>query len=106
MTQTPMDEMGSILQAAVKAVTGPRNEAYGPPHLNHGCTAALWRAYLQRRFGLVLDLDGRDVCLMNVLQKISRDAHCRQTDNLIDIAGYAENAVHCPDHLGSLLPDA
>lgn len=93
-----MTPLGSILRAALDAVTGPRHVTYGPPALNHGCTAALWRAYLLRRFSLRVELDGRDVCLMNALQKISRDAHHRQDDNLVDVAGYAENAAHCPPH--------
>ena len=65
--------------------------AYGPPELNHGCTAELWRAYIKRRFGVDLELDGQDVCWLNTLQKISREANMRQRDNLVDVIGYALN---------------
>lgn len=30
--------------------------------------------------------------MLNILQKISRDQHAPKLDNLVDIAGYAENA--------------
>lgn len=84
----------SVLDEAARIVDGDRNAAYGDPNGNHGCTAAMWTAYLTRR-GLLIDglaLDARDVCMLNVLQKASRDAHWRQRDNLTDIAGYVRNA--------------
>lgn len=83
---------GTILHEAAQIVDGDRNEAYGDPDGNHGATAALWNAYLYRRYHYVATLDARDVCMLNVLQKVSRDAHWRQRDNLVDICGYARNA--------------
>ena len=74
------------------AVIRERRRSYGNPAGNHRTTAELWIAYLARRFGVRLALGPRDVCLMNILQKISRDAHAAMWDNLVDIAGYAENA--------------
>jgi hypothetical protein len=38
------------------------------------------------------EITPRQVCVMNILQKISRDAHAEQDDNLLDIIGYAVNA--------------
>jgi len=83
----------NVLEEAAHLVGGDRGEAYGPPSENHGCTADLVTAYLRRR-GLLAPgaaLDARDVCWINVLQKISRDAHDRRRDNLVDTAGYVLN---------------
>lgn len=85
---------GTVLDEAAAIVDGPRREKYGEPGDNHGATAAFWTTYLRRR-GLLADgaeLDGRDVCWMNVFQKGSRDAHVRQRDNLVDGAGFLRNA--------------
>ena len=69
-----------------------RGRYYGEKRQNHACTADLWSAFLTRRFGVAISLTARDVCLINALQKISRDANRPKADNLIDLAGYAENA--------------
>lgn len=100
----------TILDEAAEITSGQRQTHYGHPRDNHGCTAALWTAYLVRRAQArlremqsrphddgcelehLLTLDGRDVCMLNILQKASRDANLRVRDNLVDIAGYARNA--------------
>lgn len=53
----------------------------------------MWSAYLGKK------ISARDVCMLNILQKVSRDLHGQKFDNLVDIAGYAENAylVERPD---------
>jgi hypothetical protein len=79
----------SILEEAAELVRGPRAAAYGTPAENHGRTAALWSAYLGTA------ISARDVCMLNVLQKLSRDRHSPGRDNLVDVAGYAENADRC-----------
>lgn len=79
----------SILQDAETVTSGDRREQYGHPFDNHNRTAQLWSAYLGR------PLTARDVCMMNILQKVSRDAHAAVRDNLVDIAGYAANADLC-----------
>jgi hypothetical protein len=76
----------SPLLAAREAVYGQRRLDYGTPKANHERTAALWSAYLGHPIRAV------DVCLMNILQKVSRGAHSLTHDTLVDIAGYAENA--------------
>lgn len=98
-----------ILKEAESIVNGDRMKFYGHPSANHGCTAALWTAYLNRRCdrgdaGYVLELSARDVCMLNILQKISRDANRRKEDNLTDIIGYAVNAAMIEDRETS--PDA
>jgi hypothetical protein len=84
----------NILQEADKIIHGDRNEQYGTPLDNHGTTAAFWNTYLAalRRRGKV-DLDAEDVCWLNVLQKISREATtgAQKRDTAVDVAGYAGN---------------
>lgn len=86
--------MSRIATEAITAVAD-RMADYGPPAENHACTAELWRTYLERRHGVTVELDAHDVCLLNVLQKVSRDAHTRKRDNLVDVIGFAINAEMC-----------
>lgn len=87
--------MGGVLEEARRLVDGARNNAYGHPLDNHTTTAELFSAYLSRKYGPMpvfeLGLDAEDVCWFNILQKCSRDAHAPGRDNLVDVAGYAEN---------------
>ena len=76
----------TILEEASRVVDGERMESYGRPTENHQRTADLWSAYLGRR------ITADQVCMLNLLQKISRHAHSWKRDNLVDIAGYARNA--------------
>lgn len=82
----------TILDEAADITANDRQRYYGHPADNHGNTAALWTAYLERKFGFPGTLTGRDVCLMMVLLKISRDANKVNRDNLVDGAGYLRNA--------------
>ena len=75
-----------ILKEAARVVDGPRQESYGHPLRNHARTAALWSAYLG------VTITPRQVCMLNSLQKISRDANRAKRDNLVDLAGWARNA--------------
>ncbi|MEK9644558.1 MAG: DUF6378 domain-containing protein [Alphaproteobacteria bacterium] len=80
-----------ILDEAQALVCGARREAYGHPRVNHAATAAMMEAYLRRRYG-VAQFDARDVCIFNILQKVSRLAQTpAHRDSLVDIAGYAAN---------------
>jgi hypothetical protein len=82
----------TILHEALEITSGERNRAYGHPRENHQNTADFWTGYLRRKYGAdVPTLTARDVCLMMVLLKVSRDANCERRDNLVDIAGYARN---------------
>lgn len=85
----PEDDFPSksnCLTRAAALVDGPRRETYGHPKDNHARTAAMWSAYL----GVPISL--RQVCMLNALQKISRDAHAPKEDNLDDICGWTRNA--------------
>lgn len=86
-TMTP----NQLLEEAEKAVLGPRQEDYGPPGQNHRCTADLWSAFLSRTTGRPIAISPDDVCNMNILQKISREANSHKDDNDVDIIGYALN---------------
>lgn len=82
----------TVLEEAARISSGDRQRYYGHPADNHGNTAELWAAYLERRFGTGVALTARDVCLMMILLKVSRDANAVKRDNLVDICGYARNA--------------
>jgi hypothetical protein len=79
----------SVLGKAHAITEGPRCEAYGLPEENHARTAAMWGDYLG------VKITAHDVCMLNILQKVSRQRHRASTDNLVDIAGYAANAERC-----------
>lgn len=80
------EKAASLLLDALDIVSHARRATYGTPKDNHARTAALWSAYLG------CPITPRQVCLLNALQKISRDAHAPKRDNLVDLAGYAANA--------------
>lgn len=73
-----------ITEKARRLVFGERGEKYGHPVPEAARIAALWSAYL------AFELRPEDYPVMMMLVKIAREAHAHQTDNLIDIAGYAE----------------
>lgn len=79
----------TILEEAAEITSVDRNKTYGPPRDNHSRTAALIAAYLSGVNGR--EIDFRDTCWLNVLQKASRDVFHRQRDNLVDAAGYLRN---------------
>lgn len=82
--------MSTILDEAAEITAVDRQKAYGHPADNHGATAAMWSAYLGKRLGA--PLTARDVCLMQIMVKVSREANAPKRDNLVDICGYARNA--------------
>lgn len=92
----PSGDSPSVLEEARRAVAS-RVESYGPPRDNHERTANLWSIYLRGVLRDKVNVSARDVCLLNILQKVSRDIHRPKRDNLVDIAGYAENANLCED---------
>lgn len=92
----PAPHPSSVLAEASEIVAGARRASYGRPIDNHQRTANLWNAYLAVLPGeSPQPLTPRDVCMLNILQKISRDRFQPKRDNLVDIAGYAENAQLC-----------
>lgn len=82
-------EHKSVLTEAEGIIHGARNADYGHPLDNHSTTAALMTAFLQRKYGAAVSLDADDVCIFNVLQKVSRLANTPgHRDSLVDIGGY------------------
>jgi len=81
----------TILEEAAEITTGERNADYGPPEKNHASTAYYWRGWIRDKYGVEIPFDIDDVCMMDSLQKISRQAHKRKRDNLVDICGYLRN---------------
>ena len=77
--------MGSILDEAKEIVDGSRRNDYGTPKENHQRTADLWSTYLG------VKISAEQVCMLNILQKISRSMNKTTRDTLVDIAGYARN---------------
>jgi len=82
----------SVLTEASEVVDGPRAQDYGHPADNHSTTAKMVSAWLQRRYGVQLELDAIDVCAFNDLQKTSRLANTPDHhDSLVDKCGYTRN---------------
>jgi hypothetical protein len=75
----------TILDEAAEIVHGARNEDYGTPLDNHSRTAAFWSTYLG------IPITAEQVCVLNILQKISRSMNLLTHDTMVDIAGYAAN---------------
>lgn len=88
----PASPPETILEEAARVTRGDRQDFYGSPSENHTCTAQMWSAYLTRsNSGRPVFVSAADVCMLNILQKASRQAHAPKRDNLVDIAGYAAN---------------
>lgn len=83
----PKSTPASSILAEAADVVAARGKRYGSPMANHNRTAQLWGAYLG------VELTAADVCKLNILQKLSRDRHQANRDNLVDVAGYVENAL-------------
>ena len=83
----------NVLEEANDIIHGDRNKKYGHPRDNHGTTAILFSHFLSRKYGKGTTplLNAEDVCMFNILQKISREANSHSRDNLVDIAGYVGN---------------
>ena len=74
----------AVLEAALAAVNGERNESYDEPEDNFGRTAQLWSAYL------TVNITPVDVAVLMVLIKVARLMHTPgHVDSWVDIAGYA-----------------
>lgn len=81
----------TILEEAQRITDGDRPTAYAHPLVNHTRTADLWSTY----FGVPITAE--QVCMANILQKISRSMHTITRDSLVDIAGFARNVEKVQD---------
>jgi len=73
----------NILKEADKLTSGDRQADYGHPSEDFTRTAALWSAYKGVEFTV------KDVPMMMILLKVSRERNKHKRDNLVDIAGFA-----------------
>ena len=87
----------TILLEAQRLVHGDRGADYGHPYHDYAATVALWRAMIQRRYGVDVPLTPDFGCLMMVAVKLSREAGKPKRDNRTDGAGYLECADMCLD---------
>ena len=81
-----------LFRSEAKEITaGSRRQDYGTPLENHTLTGKLWADYL----GLNAAISPEQVCMMNVLQKVSRSAASKKLtrDTLVDVCGFAVNAA-------------
>ena len=79
-----------ILNAALRCVSGDRDEKYGNPEYSFKAIADLWNVYLEHCGILRAALNAKDVATMMILFKVARistgQAH---EDNWVDICGYS-----------------
>lgn len=84
--------MMTVLDSAAATIID-RGETHGDFGENQLLTSILWSAYLAAGPGCP-DLQPHDVCVLNILQKVSR-LRCGRPDrdHFVDICGYAEIAA-------------
>jgi Domain of unknown function (DUF6378) len=87
----------NALQEADSLVNGDRQAQYGHPHTDYQCTAEMWSALIERRYGVKVPITPDFACLMMVSVKLSREAGKPKRDNLVDAAGYIACAEKCLD---------
>ena len=78
-----MSNQINILDIAKGVVLGERQKAYGSPKKNFEKVAKYWSNYLN------VEIRPKDVAMMMILLKVSREENKHTQDNLIDIAGYS-----------------
>ena len=74
----------SVCEEAIRVVKD-REPLYGDPTPGYRRLAALWSAVLG------IEITPQQVALCMILMKVSRESGKHHWDNLVDIAGYAEN---------------
>lgn len=80
----------AMLQRAAELTNGDRDAEYGPPAKNLSECAALWRAYIEGKYGVTTPITAEDVAWMNVLQKVARSySGSAKPDTYIDAAAYS-----------------
>lgn len=80
--------MTNIIQEADKVVN-QRQQAYDKPEDNFQRIADLWNGYARANQWPVV-FEPEDVAALMILTKMGRQIWKHKTDNLIDIAGYAQ----------------
>ena len=81
----------NIALEAIDIVTGDRRKAYGLPTVTHSRSARVYEAITGASLGETDTEKAESVCLINIAQKLSRQANRSERDNLVDIIGYVMN---------------
>lgn len=88
--------MTNILQEADKVVN-QRQQAYDKPEDNFQRIADLWNGYARAK-GWNIEFKSQDIAALMILTKMGRQIWKHNTDNLVDIAGYAQCWERLEDH--------
>jgi len=89
--EEPETKEEDVLEEALRLTGGDRNEDYGHPFDDFTKTAQMWSGYLGMKIG------PRDVALMMIMVKASREKNKTKRDNWTDIAGYARCGYLCSE---------
>ena len=90
----------TILEEAAEKVDGPRGADYGHPKDDFAKTAGMLTALFRDKLKDGESFSVHDIPLVVICIKLSRHAHRRKRDNLVDIAGYARTAEMLDDATG------
>lgn len=88
----PLDDIyGEVLIEAFSIINGDRQQSYGHPSVSFARHAEYWTTYLMGNGKLVQGaaLSAKDVAMLLLLLKVSREQGKPARDNIVDIAGYA-----------------
>lgn len=80
----------TICEEADRLVSCDRQDIYGHPFHDFGRTALLWTGVLRDKLKDGESVEAREVGLMQICVKLSREVNTPKRDNLTDIAGYAK----------------
>ena len=86
----------NILAEADTLVNGPRQADYDHPARDFAKTATMWSAILGCK------VKPEDVGLCMIAVKLARESHRHKTDNLTDIAGYAQTVEMVHEELNKV----
>jgi len=91
-----MEEEASVLMDAYAVVHDERDPQYGPASEDFASLGILWATLINRylktqELHSIPNIPPRVVGNMMIALKINRDVHFPKRDNMIDVAGYAEN---------------
>ena len=94
MERDSREVMKEAGEETIRLCCGDRNAVYGPPEENHA-RAAQFKAVWRQHMANPASPDSFDECIEMICTKLGRLCHERKRDSLIDIAGYALNAIAC-----------
>lgn len=79
----------SILLEADSLIHGDRERTYGTPGRNATNTAEMWSLYIKQKYGVAINLNADDFCIMMNQLKVARLINLpTHRDSQVDIAGY------------------